>query len=100
MVRGQYFAGIVGNEPRPGYRQETQVKPDSNVETFAAIKLFIDNWRWSGVPFYLRTGKNLPMSASEVRIQFRPTPNVPVRRALLGKHLDANALTLRFTATE
>ena len=60
----------------PGYRQEPKVKPDSNVETFVALKLFIDNWRWSGVPFYLRTGKNLPMSASEVRIQFRPTPNV------------------------
>ena len=52
------------------------MKTDSNVETYVALKLFIDNWRWSGVPFYLRTGKNLPMSASEVRIQFRPTPNV------------------------
>ena len=64
VVRGQYFAGTVNGQPRPGYRQETKVKTDSNVETFVAIKLFIDNWRWSGVPFYLRTGKNLPMSAS------------------------------------
>ena len=99
IVRGQYFAGAVGGQPRPGYRQETKVKPDSNVETFAALKLFIDNWRWSGVPFYLRTGKNLPMSASEVRIQFRPTPNV-LFAAQCGTQLDANALTLRLQPNE
>ena len=94
IVRGQYFAGSVNGEMRPGYRQEVKVKPDSNVETFVALKLLIDNWRWSGVPFYLRTGKNLPQSASEVRIQFRPTPNV-LFAAQCGSHLDANALTLR-----
>ena len=99
VVRGQYFAGIVGGEPRPGYRQETKVKTDSNVETFAAMKLFIDNWRWSDVPFYLRTGKNLPMSASEVRIQFRRTPNV-LFAAKCGESLDANALTLRLQPNE
>jgi glucose-6-phosphate 1-dehydrogenase len=99
VVRGQYFAGSVGGQMRPGYRQETKVKPDSNVETFAAVKLFIDNWRWSGVPFYLRTGKNLPQSASEVRIQFRPTPNV-LFAAQCGSHLDANALTLRLQPNE
>ena len=99
IVRGQYFAGAVDGQMRPGYRQETKVKPDSNVETFAALKLFIDNWRWSGVPFYLRTGKNLPMSASEVRIQFRPTPNV-LFAAQCGSHLDANALTLRLQPNE
>src|SRR5450631_3667637 len=99
IVRGQYFAGAVGDQMRPGYRQETKVKPDSNVETFAALKLFIDNWRWSGVPFYLRTGKNLPMSASEVRIQFRPTPNV-LFAAACGSHIDANALTLRLQPNE
>src|SRR5262249_34108697 len=63
VVRGQYFAGAVDGALRPGYRQEPKVKPDSNVETYVALELFIDNWRWSGVPFYLRTGKNLPMSA-------------------------------------
>ena len=99
VVRGQYFAGIVNGQQRPGYRQETKVKTDSNVETYVAIKLFIDNWRWSGVPFYLRTGKNLPMSASEVRIQFRPTPNV-LFAAQCGQHLDANALTLRLQPNE
>ena len=99
IVRGQYFAGSVGGEARPGYRQETKVKPDSNVETFVALKLFIDNWRWSGVPIYLRTGKNLPQSASEVRIQFRPTPNV-LFAAQCGSKLDANALTLRLQPNE
>jgi glucose-6-phosphate 1-dehydrogenase len=99
VVRGQYFAGAINGQPVPGYRQETKVKPDSNVETYVALKLLIDNWRWSGVPFYLRTGKNLPMSASEVRIQFRPTPNV-LFAAQCGKHLDANALTLRLQPNE
>jgi glucose-6-phosphate 1-dehydrogenase len=99
VVRGQYFAGSINGEPRPGYRQETKVQTDSNVETYVAIKLFIDNWRWSGVPFYLRTGKNLPMSASEVRIQFRPTPNV-LFAAQCGQQLDANALTLRLQPNE
>jgi glucose-6-phosphate 1-dehydrogenase len=99
VVRGQYFAGVVNGQPRPGYRQETKVKTDSNVETYVAIKLLIDNWRWSGVPFYLRTGKNLPMSASEVRIQFRPTPNV-LFAAQCGQTIDANALTLRLQPNE
>ena len=99
IVRGQYFAGAFNGDPRPGYRQEVKVKPDSNVETFVAMKLLIDNWRWSGVPFYLRTGKNLPQSASEVRIQFRPTPNV-LFAAQCGSHLDANALTLRLQPNE
>jgi glucose-6-phosphate 1-dehydrogenase len=99
VVRGQYFAGSVDGALRPGYRQEPKVKPDSNVETYAALKLFIDNWRWSGVPFYLRTGKNLPLSASEVRIQFRPTPHV-LFAAQCGQHLDPNALTLRLQPNE
>src|SRR5882672_8929168 len=99
VVRGQYFAGAVNGEQRPGYRQEPKVKPDSNVETYVAIKLFIDNWRWSGVPFYLRTGKNLPISASEVRIQFSPTPHV-LFAAQCGQDLDPNALTLRLQPNE
>ncbi|SVD78943.1 uncharacterized protein METZ01_LOCUS431797, partial [marine metagenome] len=99
VVRGQYFAGTVNDDSREGYRQEERVNPESNVETFVALKLFIDNWRWSGVPFYLRTGKNLPLRASEVRVQFRPTPNVLF--AAQG-HLDLhpNALTLRLQPDE
>ncbi|HEY0454755.1 MAG TPA: glucose-6-phosphate dehydrogenase, partial [Verrucomicrobiae bacterium] len=99
VVRGQYQAGYVEAQARPAYRQEQKVRPDSNVETYAALRLFVDNWRWSGVPFYLRTGKNLPQSASEVRVQFRPTPNV-LFAAQCGPKLDANALTLRLQPNE
>jgi len=99
VVRGQYFAGVADGKPQPGYRQEAKVKPDSNVETYVALKLFIDNWRWSGVPFYLRTGKCLPLGASEVRIQFRATPHV-LFAAACGGRLDPNALTLRLQPNE
>jgi glucose-6-phosphate 1-dehydrogenase len=99
VVRGQYFAGTIDGQLKPGYRQEPKVKPDSNTETFVAAKLFVDNWRWSGVPFYLRTGKYLPLSASEVRIQFRPTPNVLFAAQCRNK-LDQNALTLRLQPDE
>ena len=99
VVRGQYFAGMIDGELRPGYRQEVKVQSNSNVETYVALKLFIDNWRWSGIPFYLRTGKALPLSASEVRIQFRPAPHV-LFAAQCGSRLDANALTLRLQPEE
>ncbi len=99
VVRGQYVEGKIDGEPRIAYRQEAKVRPDSNVETFVALRLAIDNWRWSGVPFYLRTGKSLPQSASEVRVQFRPTPNV-LFAAQCGPKLDANAITLRLQPNE
>jgi glucose-6-phosphate 1-dehydrogenase len=99
VVRGQYFAGTVDGALRPGYRQEPKVKSDSNTETYVALKLFVDNWRWSGVPFYLRTGKSLPVSASEVRIQFRPTPHV-LFAAECGQNLDSNAIALRLQPNE
>ncbi|MFM8357569.1 MAG: glucose-6-phosphate dehydrogenase [Verrucomicrobiota bacterium] len=99
VVRGQYFAGEVDGESRPAYRSEPKVHPKSNVETFVAMKLWIDNWRWSGVPFYVRTGKNLPVSASEVRVQFKPAPNI-LYGARSGVHLDPNSLTLRLQPDE
>jgi glucose-6-phosphate 1-dehydrogenase len=99
VVRGQYLTGAVDGETRPGYRQEPKVRPESNVETFVALKLLIDNWRWSGVPFFLRTGKNLPVSTSEVRIQFRPTPHV-LFAAECGQRLDPNSLVLRLQPDE
>ncbi len=99
VVRGQYTAGTVNGEARPAYRQEQKVQPDSTVETFVALKLFVDNWRWAGVPFYLRTGKNLPLSTSEVRVQFRPPPHV-LFAAQCGPKLDANAITLRLQPEE
>lgn len=97
VVRGQYFAGGINGNTRQGYRQEEKVSPESNVETYVAAQLFVDNWRWSGVPFYLRTGKNLPLRASEVRVQFRPTPNVLFARQA---DLQPNALTLRLQPDE
>ncbi len=74
-VRGQYDAGWIAGTWVPAYRSEPGVAPDSATETFAALKLFIDNWRWQDVPFYLRTGKRLPARVSEVVIQLRPAPH-------------------------
>jgi glucose-6-phosphate 1-dehydrogenase len=74
-VRGQYGAGWIEGQQAPAYRAEAQVAPDSATETYAAVKLLVDNWRWQGVPFYLRTGKHLPARISEVSIQFRPVPH-------------------------
>jgi glucose-6-phosphate 1-dehydrogenase len=74
-VRGQYGAGMIKGERLPAYRAEPRVAPDSATETFVAMKLSIDNWRWAGVPFYLRTGKRLPKRATEIAIQFRPVPH-------------------------
>jgi glucose-6-phosphate 1-dehydrogenase len=99
VVRGQYAEGKIDGQVRVPYRQEIKVSPKSNVETFVAVRFLLDNWRWSGVPFYLRTGKNLPLSASEVRVQFRPTPNV-LFAAQCGPKLDANAITLRLQPNE
>lgn len=74
-VRGQYGEPKQGSEQKKAYRQETHVDPDSDVETFAALKLFVDNWRWSGVPFYIRTGKCLPERLTEIVIQFKEVPH-------------------------
>jgi glucose-6-phosphate 1-dehydrogenase len=74
-VRGQYGPGNIDGKKVPGYRGEKGVAPDSQTETFAALKLFVDNWRWQDVPFYLRTGKRLPLQASEISIQFRAVPH-------------------------
>src|SRR5580658_6363581 len=75
VVRGQYGSGWVGGKKVPGYREEDGVSPDSQTETFVALKLFLDNWRWQDVPFYLRTGKRLTRQASEIAIQFRAIPH-------------------------
>jgi glucose-6-phosphate 1-dehydrogenase len=99
VVRGQYSAAVVNGVSLPGYRQEPNVRPDSNVETFVAVNLLIDNWRWSGVPFYMRTGKCLPANVSEVRVQFRRNPHV-LFAAQCGQRLDANSLALRLQPDE
>lgn len=74
-VRGQYTEGWMKGEKVPGYRQEKNVSPDSSIDTFAAVKFYIDNWRWQDVPFYVRTGKRLHEKTSIINIQFRPAPN-------------------------
>jgi glucose-6-phosphate 1-dehydrogenase len=73
--RGQYGPGWLEGERVPGYRAEPDIDPASATETFAALKFFVDNWRWQGVPFYLRTGKRLPQKISQAIIQFRPVPH-------------------------
>jgi len=73
-VRAQYGAGAVGGKPAPGYRDEPGVAKDSVTDTFVAVKLFIDNWRWAGVPVYLRSGKRLPKRSTEIAIQFKRIP--------------------------
>ncbi len=75
-VRGQYASGWMQGKEVPGYREEPKVDPESNTETFAAVKFFIDNWRWQGVPFYARTGKRMHQSASVISIQFRDVPHL------------------------
>jgi glucose-6-phosphate 1-dehydrogenase len=75
VVRGQYGEGRVNGKKQPGYRKEKNVNPKSNTETFVALKLFVDNWRWQNVPFYLRTGKSLAKSTSLIVIQFKPVPH-------------------------
>ncbi|MGH9734400.1 MAG: glucose-6-phosphate dehydrogenase [Candidatus Acidiferrales bacterium] len=75
VVRGQYGRGTIGDKSVPGYRQERSVKGDSTTETFVAVKLYVDNWRWSGVPFYLRTGKRLKEGHTEIAIQFKQAPH-------------------------
>ncbi|HXM90602.1 MAG TPA: glucose-6-phosphate dehydrogenase, partial [Candidatus Dormibacteraeota bacterium] len=79
VVRGQYAPGQVGGKPVPGYRQEPGVSPTSRTETFVAAKLLIDNWRWAGVPFYLRTGKRLAKRSTEIVIEFRRAPHMVFR---------------------
>jgi glucose-6-phosphate 1-dehydrogenase len=73
-VRGQYGAGKLGDQEVPGYREEPDVSPQSNTESYVAMKLAIENWRWSGVPFYIRTGKRLAARRTQIAIRFKETP--------------------------
>ncbi len=98
-VRGQYSPGILGGEEVPGYRREDGVKPDSTVETFVALKVFVDNWRWAGVPFYLRTGKRMAKRVTEIAVQFREIPPV-LFNAPPSPPLEPNVLALRIQPEE
>jgi glucose-6-phosphate 1-dehydrogenase len=99
VVRGHYTAAVMAGKQVPGYREEEGVKPDSRVETFAALRVWIDNWRWAGVPFYLRTGKRLASKATEVVVRFRPAPH-PVMDVHEGDAPTPNALVLRIQPRE
>ena len=96
IVRGQYTEGAIHGDPVVGYRQEQNVKPDSQTETFVALRLFIDNWRWADVPIYMRVGKRLPKSATEISVHFKKAPPV-----LFNKELcDQNVLVIRIQPDE
>src|ERR1700727_1786806 len=96
VIRGQYGPGTVGGKQVPGYRQEPGVNPNSAAETFVALKLFVDNWRWSGVPFYLRTGKRLARPTTEVAIGFKKAPHMVFQ----GENVESNSLVLNIQPDE
>jgi glucose-6-phosphate 1-dehydrogenase len=96
VVRGQYGPGQINGKAVPGYRQEPGVKPDSSTDTFAALKLHVDNWRWSGVPFYLRSGKRLAHPHTEVAILFKRAPHMVFR----GENTETNSLILNIQPEE
>jgi glucose-6-phosphate 1-dehydrogenase len=96
-VRGQYTKGWVLGEEVIAYREEHAVAPGSLTETFAALRLFIDNWRWANVPFYIRVGKRMPKRTTEIRVQFKRPPHLTFEAA---KELDPNAITLRIQPEE
>lgn len=98
-VRGQYGPGWVMGVPVNGYREEAAVDASSGVETYVALKLTVDNWRWAGTPFYLRTGKRLAKRATEVAIQFKQAPHLPFS-AQAAEGLEANALVMRIQPDE
>ncbi len=98
-VRGQYGEGEIDGEKVPAYRSEPNVAPDSNVETFVAVKLRIDNWRWADVPFYLRTGKRLAARDTEIAIQFKRAPFVLFRKTPI-ESLTTNRLVLHIQPDE
>jgi glucose-6-phosphate 1-dehydrogenase len=98
-VRGQYEAGVIAEKPVKSYRDEPKVSPQSDTETYVALKLLIDNWRWAGVPFYLRTGKRLPRRMSEICIQFKRAP-IAVFRDTSIDEVTPNLLVIRIQPDE
>jgi glucose-6-phosphate 1-dehydrogenase len=99
MVRGQYGPGVVRGESVPGYRAEPNVSPDSEVETFGALRIHVDNWRWAKVPFYLRAGKRLARRVTEIVLHFKSLPH-PLLSSSTGALARPNALVLRIQPDE
>jgi len=98
-VRGQYGPGEINGKKVPGYRQEEKVSPTSNTETYAALKLSIDNWRWADVPFFVRTGKRMPAKHSSIIIQFKKAPFVLFRETSIEK-LTTNRIVIHIQPDE
>ncbi len=98
-VRGQYGEGTIEGRPVPAYRREPKVSPTSTTETYAALQLFVENWRWAGVPFYLRSGKRLARRDTEIVFEFRRPPLVLLDRAAMGA-IDPNRLVLHIQPDE
>jgi len=97
-IRGQYTHGWMKGDAIPGYRAEEGAAPDSTTATYVALKLYVDNWRWKGVPFYMRTGKRMPKKVSEIAIQFKEVPYLMFQSA--AKQANPNVLVLRIQPNE
>ncbi|MBO1348128.1 MAG: glucose-6-phosphate dehydrogenase [Hormoscilla sp. GUM202] len=97
-IRGQYTAGWMNGKQVPGYREEEGADPNTTTPTYAALKLHVDNWRWKGVPFYLRTGKRMPKKVTEIAIQFKDVPYMMFQSA--AKQVNPNVLALRIQPNE
>jgi glucose-6-phosphate 1-dehydrogenase len=98
VVRGQYTAGWLADHKVPGYREEPEVDPQSTVETFVAMRLEVQNWRWADVPFYLRVGKRMPRRATEVAVQFKQPPLMLFRESMTQP--EPNLLAMRIQPDE
>jgi len=98
-VRAQYTGGVTGGKGVPGFVEEQDVAPDSTTPTFAAVRLYVDNWRWNGVPFYLRSGKRMKERASEIAVQFRTPPHLMFGH-LTGQKMRPNTLVMRVQPNE
>jgi glucose-6-phosphate 1-dehydrogenase len=99
-VRGQYGPGEINGQPEPGYRSEPKVNPSSNTETYAALRVEVENWRWAGVPFYLRSGKRLARRDTEIMIQFRRPPLLLFDESEEQMQIEPNRLVLHIQPDE
>jgi glucose-6-phosphate 1-dehydrogenase len=101
VVRGQYTAGSINGQSVPGYREEKNVRPESMTETFVALRILIDNWRWADVPFYVRVGKRLPKAGTEIGIHFKNAPGVLFNRDQMAvRDGSQNVLVIRIQPDE
>jgi len=98
-IRGQYGPGTIDDKSVPGYREESNVNPQSTRETFAAVEFYVDNWRWAGVPFFIRTGKRLATNMTEIRVHFKRTPQALFSRTP-DEEVEPNVITFKIQPNE